>query len=92
MKRQLYKFLDKLSSPSEYYLFYLSVNDWRRLGELSGLEDLEIRNMQQSSSNPTEAVLIRAISKGCTVGKFLEYLREMERYDVIEDCRKIIGE
>ncbi|XP_067942185.1 myeloid differentiation primary response protein MyD88-like [Watersipora subatra] len=70
----------------------ISYNDWRIVAERIGMQLLEIQGLEQNSTNPTSAVLLRATQKNITVGAFLKILLEKERYDIFEDIGKKIEE
>lgn len=61
------------------------------LAEKIGCDPLEITNLNLKRS-PTERVLLYAMRKDITIGKLEHMLLEMERHDVLEDCKHIIGD
>ena len=67
--------------------------DWMAVAETMGFTYLEIKNYEASKS-PTETVLEdwRARNTDATVGKLLSILEEVERKDIVEDLRPLIGE
>lgn len=66
--------------------------DWMAVAEAMGFTYLEIKN-HEASKSPTEAVLEdwRARSTDATVGKLLSILTEVDRMDIVEDLRPLIG-
>lgn len=66
--------------------------DWTIVAEAMGFSYLEISNYQQVP-NPTRRVLDdwQASSSEATVGKLLSILEEVERNDVVEDLRPLMG-
>lgn len=66
--------------------------DWMAVAENMGFTYLEIKNYETSKS-PTEGVLEawQARSTDATVGKLLSILTEVERNDILEDLRPLIG-
>lgn len=70
---------------------HLAGQDWRMLAQHMNFHILEIENMKLIP-NPTGEVLKRAVTINATVGRLLEILSEMERIDVLEDCKTMIGE
>lgn len=66
--------------------------DWMALAEAMGFTYLEIKNYE-TSVNPTAKVLEdwQARSTDATVEKLLSILSVIERNDVLEDLRPIIG-
>ncbi|XP_067946699.1 myeloid differentiation primary response protein MyD88-like [Watersipora subatra] len=70
----------------------ISFNDWRFVAEKVGMQVLDIQGLEQNSSNPTAAVLLRAIQKNVTVGELLSILLEKERYDIFHDLKTRIDD
>lgn len=66
--------------------------DWTAFAEAIGFTYLEIKNYE-ASPNPTKSVLEdwQARSADATVGKLLSILTEVERLDIVEDLRPLIG-
>ncbi|KAH3699320.1 myeloid differentiation primary response protein MyD88-like [Dreissena polymorpha] len=63
------------------------VNDFCGLAELAGFESLDIRNMKRHDS-PTAKFLEQWQGRPtATVGRLFDFLVQLERYDVIEDCK-----
>lgn len=60
--------------------------DWRGLGELCGFDSIELDNFDNKES-PTELILNEWPKKNpeANVGDLIEFLFEMNRWDVIED-------
>ena len=60
-------------------------DDFRRLGEMLGLEQWELRDLDQNSRNPADAVLQKFNSKTDGTVRTLidQYLEPMERADII---------
>jgi len=66
--------------------------DWMAVAEAMGFNYLEIKNYEASKS-PTESVFEdwQARSADATVGKLLSILEEVERRDIVEDLRPLMG-
>lgn len=66
--------------------------DWMALAEAMDFTYLEIKNYD-GSENPTKKVLEnwQARSTDATVGKLLSILTKVERNDILEDLRPLIG-
>ncbi|XP_071383671.1 myeloid differentiation primary response protein MyD88 isoform X4 [Centroberyx affinis] len=66
--------------------------DWMAVAETMGFSYLEIKNYE-ASKNPSLKILEdwQARSTDATVGKLLSILEEVERKDVVEDLRPLIG-
>ncbi|XP_044032547.1 myeloid differentiation primary response protein MyD88 isoform X2 [Siniperca chuatsi] len=66
--------------------------DWMAVAEAMGFTYLEIKNYEASKS-PTKTFLEdwQARSTDATVGKLLSILAEVERKDIVEDLRPLIG-
>lgn len=66
--------------------------DWMAVAEVMGFSYLEIKNYE-ASKNPTLSVLEdwQARCSGAAVGKLLSILTEVERKDIVEDLRPLIG-
>lgn len=66
--------------------------DWTVVAEAMGFTYLEIKNYEASKS-PTKSVLEdwQARSADATVAKLLSILTEVERFDIVEDLRSLIG-
>ena len=66
--------------------------DWTAVAEAVDFNYLEIKNYE-ITQNPTAMVLDQwhARSKDATVGKLLSILTKLERNDVVEDLRSLIG-
>lgn len=67
--------------------------DWMVVAETMGFNYLEIQNYE-ATNNPTRKVLEgwQARSTDASVGKLLSVLTEVERKDIVEDLRPLIGE
>ncbi|XP_040921541.1 myeloid differentiation primary response protein MyD88 [Toxotes jaculatrix] len=67
--------------------------DWTAVAEDMGFSYLEIKNYE-ALKNPTKMVLDEwhARSSDATVGKLLSILMKLERNDILEDLRPLIGE
>lgn len=67
-------------------------SDWMAVAEEMGFAYLEIKNYEAAKS-PTKTVLEnwQARSSGATVGKLLSILEKVERKDIVEDLRPLIG-
>ena len=83
--------ITELQQVTHYNLYIFLVTDWRALAEKVGLDALDIDGIKEFSSNPTEVVIYRAIYKQHTVGQFLEHLYDLERFDVINVCKQMLG-
>ena len=66
------------------------VNDYSGLAELVGFTYQDIMNMNRQKS-PTTELLDKWTGQNGTVGNLWMYLFLMERFDVLADCRRIIG-
>lgn len=65
--------------------------DWMAVAEVMGFSYLEIKNYEDSK-NPTLSVLEDwQAGSDATVGKLLSILTEVERKDIVEDLRPMIG-
>ena len=66
--------------------------DWTAVAEAMGFSYLEIKNYE-SSINPTKSVLEnwQARADDASVGKLLSILTKVERKDIVEDLRPLIG-
>lgn len=51
---------------------------------------IDITNMMHKES-PTEALLLHAMRHDVKLGYFLSILKDLERFDVIEELRPMIG-
>ena len=67
--------------------------DWTAVAEAMGFSYLEIKN-HEAARSPAQSVLEnwQARSSEASVGKLLSVLTEVERKDVVEDLRPLIGE
>lgn len=66
--------------------------DWMAVAEAMDFTYLEIKNYE-SSENPTRKILEnwQARSTDATVGKLFSILTKMERNDIVQDLRPLIG-
>lgn len=66
--------------------------DWMAVAEAMGYTYLEIQNFERARS-PTRTILDdwQAKSTDATVGRLLSILTEVERHDIVEDLRSLIG-
>ena len=75
----------------EGYTMDVSTN-FNGLAELAGFDYLEIRNLERHK-NPTLELLdcwTNKESRNATVGYLWKYLKQMEREDILRDCRRAI--
>ncbi|KAK3612190.1 hypothetical protein CHS0354_016577 [Potamilus streckersoni] len=68
------------------------VNNYNGLAELIGFSYMEIRNFMRRSSPTIELLDAWTIKdpQNATLGKLWDYLYQMERLDVLNDCRKSV--
>jgi len=67
------------------------LRDWRGLAELVGMEFQDIRRIGERHASPTLQVLDWWERKaGSTLGKLMEFLRCMDRFDVIDDTHLLM--
>nr|UTP59125.1 myeloid differentiation factor 88 [Sinanodonta woodiana] len=68
------------------------VNNYNGLAELIGFSYIEIRNFMRRSSPTTELLdaWTRKEPLNATLGKLWDYLYQMERMDVLTDCRRTV--
>ena len=67
--------------------------NYNGLAELAGFDFLEIRNLERYR-NPTIELLDSWTNtewRNATVGCLWKYLQQMEREDVLKDCKRVIG-
>lgn len=66
--------------------------DWTAVAETMGFSYLEIKNYE-ASRNPTKTILDdwAARNSETSVGKLISILEEVERKDIVEDLRTLIG-
>lgn len=66
--------------------------DWMAVAEAMDFTYLEIKNYE-SLENPTKKILEnwQARSTDATVGKLLSILTNLERIDIVQDLRPLIG-
>ena len=69
------------------------VNNYKGFAELTGFSYLDIRNLMRHKS-PTEELLdiwtVKENASNAHVGSLWKYLYQMERFDVLHDCRRTI--
>lgn len=66
--------------------------DWMTLAEAVGFSYLEIRNCEAARSPTLEVLDVwQTRSRDATVGRLLDILEELERKDIVEDIRPLIG-
>lgn len=75
---------------TNFFILIIIGNDWVILAEKIGCEPLEVTNLKLKES-PTEGALLYAMRNDLSVGELEVILTEMERYDVMEGCKKLIG-
>ncbi|XP_052253057.1 myeloid differentiation primary response protein MyD88-like [Dreissena polymorpha] len=65
------------------------VTDYMGIAEMAGFDTLYINNLKRHPS-PTMSFLEQWQGPAATVGRLWDFLLQLERYDVIEDCRRRI--